>query len=125
MVSKRLTDTEPGHDRRRKARYALRCRVVFFRELSNPIAQAVTQNVSSIGFYCISSILLQVGDFLNCLLKIPTDVAEKDASITLNCLVRVVRTENTGEGLYGIACEIESYHTHVEIEASGPKAHRA
>lgn len=96
------------NERRRKARSALRCRVLFFRRAcSAPIADGVTQNLSSGGFYCVSPVPLAVGESLACLLKMPSD----EAALTLECLIRVVRVEEGDEeGSFGIGCQIEDYH---------------
>jgi hypothetical protein len=100
-------------DRRKNARRALRCRVSFYRKSSFPIAEGVTQDLSSGGFYCLSPMPLTVGESLTCLLKMPSPNASYNHALTLECVVRVVRLDNGGEeGTFGIACRIEGYHAY-------------
>jgi hypothetical protein len=100
-------------ERRKKARCGLRCRVVFFRQPSDPVAEGVTQNISSVGFYCLLPAPLSVGESLTCLLKMPSDGVATDGSFTLECLVRVVRLERVSEdGSFGIGWRIEGYRAH-------------
>jgi hypothetical protein len=100
-------------DRRKMTRHGLRCRVLFFRQSVDPAAEGVTQNVSSMGFYCLSRIALDVGESLACLLTMPFGQTATDESLTLECLVRVVRRDNArDDGWFGIGCRIESYHAY-------------
>jgi hypothetical protein len=108
-----------GRERRKRKRFAVRCRVVFFRESSGVVADCVTQNVSCIGLYCASPIPLEIGEVLTCLLMMPSDGARDGSSLTLECRVRVVRVERIGEeASFGIACQIEDYRANSSQFAS-------
>jgi hypothetical protein len=96
-------------ERRKKTRYGLRCRVRFFRQ-SDPISEGVTQNLSSVGFYCLVLVPLKLGESLRCLLKMPSRGMAKDESLLIECRVRVVRVDDADEGgSYGIGVRIEGY----------------
>jgi hypothetical protein len=98
-------------ERRKKVRCALQCRVLFFRQSSHAIAECVTENLSSIGFYCFSPTRLKLGEHLTCLLKMPSYDAGKQELLTLQCVVRVVRIDGANEaGAFGVGCQIEGYH---------------
>ena len=103
------------NDRRKKLRYALSCSVLFFRQSADPIAEGITRNLSSAGFYCLSPTPLEIGESLTCLLKMPPHDAVNKESLTLQCRVRVVRIDGANEeGAFGIACQIDGYHTCLE-----------
>lgn len=109
---------EGTQERRKRARFPLRCRVLFFRDSSNAVADAVTQNISSVGFYCLSPIALSLGESLTCLLKMPSHNVASDESFEFECLVRIVRVENANEeGSFGIGCQIQNYHVRTTIPA--------
>jgi hypothetical protein len=98
-------------ERRKKVRCGLQCRVVFFSQSSHAIAECVTENISSVGFYCLSPTRLKTGEHLTCLLKMPSYDSGKEELFTLQCVVRVVRMDGANEaGLFGIGCQIEGYH---------------
>ena len=97
-----------GLERRSQARFAVHCHVRFFQNSSSEVTDCVTQNISSVGFYCLSRTAFSVGDSLTCLLKMPwQDSLEKP--FTLRCAVSVVRVEDAGEGSFGVACKIDDY----------------
>lgn len=111
---------EGAHERRKRLRFPLRCRVLFFRKSSDAIADAVTQNVSSAGFYCLSLNPLSVGESLTCLLMMPSYGVARDQSFRVECVVRVVRMEKANEeGLFGIGCQIDDYHAPWTEQPSG------
>ncbi len=99
-------------ERRKRPRFPVRCQVRFFRGSSGEITDSITQNISSMGFYCFSPTMFKVGESLTCLLRMPSkDSSDTEAPLTLECLVRVVRAEKANEeGKFGIACQIEDYH---------------
>ena len=106
-----LGPIDVADERRKKPRYALRCRVLFFQQTLEPVAESVTENLSTSGFYCLSLTPLRIGESLTCLLKMPSHDSANDESLLLECLVRVVRMEDPNdEGSFGIGCQIESYH---------------
>jgi hypothetical protein len=87
--------------------------VVFFRQSSLPIAEGVTENLSSGGFYCVSPTPLSVGESLTCLLKMPSAYMATDEPLTLECQVQVMRLADANEdGWFGIGCRIEGYRTY-------------
>lgn len=97
-------------ERRKKVRSALQCRVWFFRQSSQAIAECLTENLSSVGFYCLSPTRLKIGEHLTCLLKMPSYEAGREELFTLQCVVRVVRIDGANEaGAFGIGCQIEGY----------------
>lgn len=99
-------------ERRKNTRYALRCCVSFFRESSFPIAEGVTQDVSSAGFYCLLPVPLTVGESLTCLLKMPSTHPAEDHALTLECMVRVVRLISADDGeFFGIGCQLQGYRS--------------
>lgn len=110
-IIRNLGPMDAADERRKKPRYALRCRVLFFQQTSEPIAEGVTENLSTSGFYCLSLTPLRIGESLTCLLKMPSHDSTNDESLLLECLVRVVRIDDENvEGSFGIGCQIESYH---------------
>ena len=107
-------------ERRKRRRFALRCNVLFFRNSLEVVAEGATRNISSIGFYCHLACRLRVGESLTCILQMPSQHPSSGESLSLECLVRVVRIEKTAEeDAFGIACQIGDYHAH-----SLEKSHR-
>ena len=103
---------DAADERRKKPRYALRCRVSFFQQTPEAVAQGVTENLSTAGFYCLLLSPLRIGESLSCLLKMPSHDSANDESLLLECLVRVVRIDVANhEGTFGIGFQIESYHS--------------
>jgi len=103
---------EATTERRKNTRHALCCCVSFFRKSSHPVAEGVTRDLSSAGFYCRSPMPLTVGESLTCLLRIPSPYRGRSHTLTLECTVRVVRLEQVGdEGSFGIGCQLEGYHS--------------
>lgn len=101
-------------ERRKNVRYSLHCRVSFFGKCSYPIAEGVTRDLSSMGFYCLSPMPLTVGESLTCLLRMPSSYPYRatNNALTLECMVRVVRVENAGdEQAFGIGCQLEGYRS--------------
>jgi len=73
--------------------------------------ESVTDNLSSEGFYCLCDESFVPGEFLECILFVPTHTrnAEREC-FGLRCLVRVVRAERLSTGSRcGIGCHIEDY----------------
>lgn len=124
-IIRNLGPMDAADERRKKPRYALRCRVLFFQQTSDAVAEGVTENLSTSGFYCRSLTRLRIGESLTCLLKMPSHESANDESLLLECLVRVVRIEDANdEGSFGIGCQIESYHP-CPAERLAAKAHGA
>ena len=76
-----------------------------------PVIEAVTRNVSSDGFHCLSRIPLVPHETVGCSLAIPRlHPARGLAPMVLECQVRVVRVDPPDEqGFFGLACRIEDY----------------
>jgi hypothetical protein len=70
--------------------------------------ETITRNLSSGGFYCLSSRPFAVGERLQCALQVPTtDPAQR--TCRLECHVLVMRVESAVDGQFGIACRTEDY----------------
>jgi hypothetical protein len=98
-------------ERRRRARVQLRCPVSFFRVDGREPTRAITLNISSDGFYCLSNTPFVPGQLIGCLLLVSAnDPDGRERKVALDCQVRVVRVSNRGiDGMYGIGCKIEDY----------------
>ena len=96
-------------DRRRRDRVALHWQIRLFRSFQSPVIETVTEDLSSIGFYCTSQEPFGLGERLQCIIVIPADTLEGfDSQVSLRCHVTVVRVENNAQG-YGLGCHIEYY----------------
>ena len=88
-----------NNDRRRAARVDLSWAVHFHSERASGTVRAQTQDVSSVGFFCIADRPLSPGDQLECDLSTAGD-------LPIRRRVKVVRVEIRGvEAGFGIACE--------------------
>lgn len=81
---------------------------------------AVTENISSDGFYCVSQHSFVPGEILEVELSLPThnpDCLEERARVI--CQAQIVRLDSTwlGPG-YGIGCRFETYTLRMENEKS-------
>jgi hypothetical protein len=98
-------------ERRKRSRTQVHWRVLLLREGGLDAIETVTQNLSSIGFYCFAPMPLTPGVSLLCSLRVPAhDPNGEERSLALECRVQVMRAEAATQGLYGIACRIEDYH---------------
>jgi len=99
-------------ERRKRARNQLHWPLLLFRNQPSDAVESLTRDLSSSGFYCITSIAFTPGERLICTLRVPThDPNGKLLEQWLECKVRVVRVEPQGtEGTFGLACQIEDYH---------------
>jgi PilZ domain len=97
-------------ERRKRCRIGVRWRILLSRNLSGEGAtETTTENLSSDGFYCRSTIPIGAGELLFCRIYLPTADSGCGAS-HLECRVRVVRVEKIGAGdNYGLACLTEDY----------------
>jgi hypothetical protein len=98
-------------ERRKRTRNNLHWSVLLFRNHAGDAVEALTRDLSSGGFYCVTGVAFTPGERLICTLKIPThDPNGKHLEQKLECKVRVVRVEAQGaEGKFGLACQIEDY----------------
>jgi PilZ domain len=94
-------------DRRRRQRFALRCSVEF--ERNSSVVKGSVQNISSRGFFCVTSEPLAEGEQVRCTIDL-TDCAKgmRLLGMNLNCDVTVLRCSPIPEG-YGSACVISDY----------------
>lgn len=114
---------EATTERRKNTRHTLSCCVSFFLKSASPIAEGVTRNLSSAGFYCLSPVPLDVGESLTCLLRMPSQYARRNQALTLECMVRVVRLECIrDEGSFGIGCQMEGYRSCCLCDPAGKVA---
>lgn len=111
LLTVRPQAREDRPERRKRARTNVHWPVSLLRDHGfNPI-DTVTQNLSSTGFYCLSSTPVAPGAVLRCSLKVPAyDPRGEQRTVTLECRVQVMRSEATQDGSFGIACRIEDYH---------------
>ena len=88
-----------GLERRSQARFAVHCHVpLLSSNSSSEVTDCVTQNISNVGFYCLSRTAFSVGDSLS---------ASEDAlarffgkTFYASCAVSVVRVEDAGKGSF-------------------------
>jgi hypothetical protein len=98
-------------ERRKRARTKVHWALLLFQDHAGEAVETVTRDLSSNGFYCLSRIPFVCGEVLVCSLQIPTyEPLNNEKTLTLECRARVVRSEpGAGDGLCGIACQIEDY----------------
>ncbi len=97
-------------DRRKRTRTRVHWPLLLLTEGATEQIESVTQNLSSIGFYCLSPTPLTPGQALLSTLKVPAyDPKGEDRTIHLECRAFVIRAEATPDGSFGIACRIENY----------------
>jgi len=96
-------------ERRKRKRIALHWPVRLFRDPATPSVESTTENLTSNGFYCISTEPFQMGERLECIIAIPAgSFGYNESPIRLQCRVRVARVEDQREG-FGLGCYIEDY----------------
>lgn len=125
----RRSATGPVPDRRKRPRIRVHWPVILFRSQVAAAIQSMTQDLSSSGFYCLTSVPLIPGEMLISALKVPFhDPNGKHLERSLECTVRVVRVEPIdSEGTFGVGCHIEDYHFADALGASpstAPDSHR-
>ena len=100
-----------GGERRNRVRAQVHWPVIFVRGNGTEAVETITENVTSEGFYCLSSSAFVEGEQLDCILKLPPhDPAGREQVLCLECKVRVARVERlNAQGTFGIACQIEDY----------------
>jgi hypothetical protein len=96
-------------ERRKRKRVALHWPVRLFSRLTGTSSESTTENLTSNGFYCISSERFALGDRVDCIIAIPMgSFSDSRAPICLQCRVRVMRVEDQRDG-FGLGCHIEDY----------------
>lgn len=74
------------------------------------ILQAITQNLSCSGFYCIAGHRPMLGEMIACQIAMPSShVSNGAAAVALLCRGRVTRIDFLEEDRYGIGCVMEDY----------------
>lgn len=98
-------------ERRKRIRAQVHWQVVFANKGAANSGVIVTQDLSSTGFYCITTEIFVTGQTLACTLTVPVHHRlGVEPGLALQCTVQVVRAEPVGnEGLHGVAFRIENY----------------
>jgi PilZ domain len=98
-------------ERRQRRRAPMQWSLRLYRNRAGEAEETTTQNLSSGGFYCMSRMPRTTGEFLFCLLHVPSHEAPLgDRFLILECQVRVTRVEPAAvPGFWGVACSIENY----------------
>lgn len=103
----------PGveRERRKQSRASLSWPVRLFRLNSEAIVETTTRDISSLGFYFLSPVMLDVSEAALCILILPVhDPRCRKSELPLHCKIRVVRVDPEARpGMTGIACRIENY----------------
>jgi len=96
-------------ERRKRPRMALHWPVRLTR--GTRIVESKTQNLSSGGFYCISTEAFAPGDSVECVFTLPApDLGHWQTGLCLHCHAEVVRVEKTDPDFgFGLACRIQNY----------------
>jgi hypothetical protein len=94
-------------DHRNRQRVALHWPVRLLRQHGGASVESITENLSSEGFYCISTKPFKTGERLRCEIVIP-DALGLDVPIVLECHITVQRVEYQRSG-FGLGCHIEDY----------------
>jgi len=99
-------------ERRKRPRIQVHWPVLLFRKDVQEAVESTTQDLSSSGFFCETTVPFAPGEELICALKVPFhDPKGKHLDRNLECTVRVVRMEaKTQDSTFGVACRIEDYH---------------
>jgi hypothetical protein len=99
------------HERRKCARTRLHWPVLLFLSDAADAIQTFTRDLSSGGFYCMSTVPVTPGETLICTLRVPTyDPDGKHLERSLECKVRIMRVEPQDDSaVFGVACRIEDY----------------
>src|SRR5262245_52443308 len=105
-----LEEASPKTERRARTRAQVHWPVLLLRDCAGKAIETVTLNLSSSGFYCLSSAGLTPGERLFCTLRVPAHDPNNDGSaVSLECSALVMRSELTSSGAFGIAFRIEDY----------------
>src|SRR5882762_9961002 len=98
-----------SEERRKRKRVAVHWPVRLFRDPAAPSVESTTENLTSNGFYCVSTEPFQLGERLECIIAIPAgSFGHAESPIRLQCRVRVARVEDQRDG-FGLGCYIEDY----------------
>jgi len=96
-------------DRRKRKRVTLHWPVRLFRQPETGAIESTTENLSTAGFYCITSEPFKPGERLHCEIVIPGEsLGFSETPVRLECQVTVRRVEHLTIG-FGLGCQIEDY----------------
>jgi len=95
-------------ERRKRKRVAVHWPVRLFEPIGRKSVESTTENLSSEGFYCLSSRTFKIGERLRCEIVIPVATLGLEGPIVLECQVTVRRVEEL-ERWFGLGCHIEDY----------------
>ena len=98
-------------ERRSRPRINLALPVVLIRPGTQAPIEAAMENVSSNGFYCLSTHQFSADERLDCEICLPGDDVSSvpQDGLRLNCQVRVVRVVSRGSQGFGVACHFDEY----------------
>jgi hypothetical protein len=109
-------------ERRKRKRIALHWPVRLFRDPATPSIESTTQNLTSNGFYCVSTQPFNLGERLECIIAIPAgSFGYAESPMCLQCRVRVARIEDQRDG-FGLGCYIEDYDLLTNIRTARQSA---
>ena len=103
---------EATRERRRRPRLSLALPIVLTRAGTQTLVEATTENVSSEGFFCLTTHEFSPDELLDCEISLPGDQVSSvpEDGLRLSCLVRVVRVvPGEDQHSFGIACHVEDY----------------
>jgi hypothetical protein len=118
-------------NRRRRSRFDLVYPVRLYRNGDEIGVAATTQDISCEGFYCVSHEAPTASGGLRCDLIIQSQSGPRPSRLAhrrlmLTCQVEVVRIVSHGpEQGYGLACRIENYTIHPQVERTSLPEERA
>jgi hypothetical protein len=107
---------------------ALQCAVQVLRPGRDSLPNGVTQDISSSGFYFLSSETFVPGEQFSCLLEMPKQAQGAGGHrLGLKCRAEVVRIQELGQGNgLGVACRIADYRVvHSVADVSVPARARS
>jgi PilZ domain len=104
-------DSPKANDRRRRIRRQAKWPVSIWAPNTSAPVEALTTNLSSDGFHCLSPVPLKPDEIVACTLTIPEiSIQPGGPRRVLECRVRIVRLEPPNEdGDFGIGCRIENF----------------
>src|SRR5215471_5296102 len=110
-------------ERRKRKRVAVHWPVRLFEPIGRKSVESTTENLSSEGFYCLSSRTFKIGERLRCEIVIPEATLGLDGPIVLECHVTVRRVEDL-ELWFGLGCHIEDLKVQVMAREKHSRASR-
>jgi|YNPBryBLVA2012_1023415.scaffolds.fasta_scaffold00036_53 hypothetical protein len=105
---------EPLREQRTRRRMSLRWPLRLTRDGQERFVPAVTENLSSKGFYCLTAEPFALGEALTCRIEFPLNHTARPRRIVLLCRAEVLRVEpGSAAGTFGVACRIRDYSLEV------------